>query len=103
VQNLYLFYPKERVTLFRYGSSCQLLVLRHKHLDPIMVLSLADQISDRCGISRHLKMLAERLAETLKSRAGQSTHGGKDLLNSGGIYKFKAYIYRGLNSSSSKF
>ena len=57
------------------------LVLNQKRLDPVMVPPLTNPISDRGGLFRHLKALAEGLSEPLQSRAGQAPNGGEDLLD----------------------
>ena len=67
---------------------------RHqKRLDPVMVPPLADSISDRHSLFRHLKALAECLSKPLQSRAGQSPNGGEDLLDCAWIELVKAWIY----------
>ena len=68
-------------------------MLNQKRLDPVMVPPLADSISDRSGLFRHLKALAECLGEALQSRAGQAPNGGEDLLDGAWIERVKAWIY----------
>ena len=69
------------------------LVLNQKRLNPVMVPPLADSISDRNSLSRHLKALAKGLSEPLQSRAGQSPNGGEDLLDGAWIERVKAWIF----------
>ena len=58
-----------------------------------MVTPLADSISDRHSLFRHLKALAEGLGKPLQSRAGQAPNGGEDLLDGAWIERVKAWIY----------
>ena len=69
------------------------LVLNQKRLDPVMVPPLTNPISDRGGLFRHLKALAEGLSEPLQSRARQSPNGGEDLLDGAWIERVKAWIF----------
>ena len=68
------------------------LVLHQKRLDPVMVPPLANPISDRGGLFRHLEPLAEGLGEPLQSRAWKAPNGGEDLLDSGWIEWCKPWI-----------
>ena len=69
------------------------LVLNQKRLNPVMVPPLANPISDRNSLSRHLKALAECLGEPLQSRAWQSPNGVEDLLDCAWIERVKAWIF----------
>ena len=69
------------------------LSVRHqKSLNPVVVPPLANSISDRSGLFRHLEPLAERLSEPLQSRAGQAPNSGEDLLDGAWIERVKAWI-----------
>ena len=57
-----------------------------------MVAPLADPISDRSSLLRHLEPLAERLSEPLQNRAGQAPNSGEDLLDGAWIERVKAWI-----------
>ena len=69
------------------------LVLNQKRLDPVVVAPLANPISDRGDLVRHLKALAKGFSEPLQSRAGQATNGGEDLLDGAWIERVKAWIF----------
>ena len=69
------------------------LVLNQKRLDPVMVPPLANPISDRGGLFRHLEPLAEGLGEPLQSRAWKAPNGGEDLLDCAWIKRVKAWIF----------
>ena len=57
-----------------------------------MVPPLANPISDRSSLGRHLKALAERLGEPLQSRVGQATNSGEDLLDGAWNERCKPWI-----------
>ena len=69
------------------------LVLHQKRLDPVMVPPLTNSISDRGGLFRHLKALAEGLGEPLQSRAWKAPNGVEDLLDCAWIKRVKAWIF----------
>ena len=69
------------------------LVLHQKRLNPVVVAPLANPISDRGDLVRHLKALAKGFSEPLQSRAGQATNGGEDLLDGAWIERVKAWIF----------
>ena len=57
-----------------------------------MVPPLANPISDRSSLFRHLKELAERLGEALQYRPGQSPNVGEDLLDGAWNERCKPWI-----------
>jgi hypothetical protein len=62
------------------------LAVRHqKHLDPVVVLSLADAISDRVDFRRHLELLAEGLGKPLQDWPGESPDRVAQLADGGRI------------------
>ena len=69
------------------------LVLHQKRLNPVVVAPLTNSISDRGGLFRHLKALAEGLSEPLQSRAGKAPNGVEDLLDCAWIERVKAWIF----------
>ena len=69
------------------------LVLNQKRLNPVVVPPLTNPISDRGGLFRHLKALAECLSKPLQRRAGQAPNGGEDLLDGAWIERVKAWIF----------
>jgi len=70
------------------------LMLHQKGLDPVMVLPLADPISDRVDFRRHLEPLAEGLGEPLQGWPGKSPDRVAQLTDGGRIEGRKAWIWR---------
>ena len=68
------------------------LMLNQERLNPVVMPALADAIGDRGGFSRHLKALAEGLAEALQHRRGQAADGGVQLADRGWIERCHAGI-----------
>ena len=70
------------------------LVLHQKRLDPVMVPPLTNSISDRGGLFRHLKALAEGLGEPLQDWPGESPDRVAQLVDGGWIEGRQAWIWR---------
>lgn len=65
-----------------------------ERLDPLVVPALADPISDRVGLWRHLEPLAEGLGEPLQGRAGKSPDRVAELVDGGRFERRQAWIRR---------
>lgn len=69
-------------------------LLHEERLDPVVMPALADPISDRVDLWRHLEPLAERHGEPLQGRAGKSPDRVVELVDGGWIERRQAGIRR---------